>query len=106
MVGCPAHSGDARPGNARNGFRGPHPLSFFGGEFSEARSSRCCVSVCLRRDASVPPAGVFADPTPAAWGTQITYVRHISRVGIVLKYENKSDRLRQSEQRQTTTPAA
>ena len=32
MVGCPAHSGDTnRPGNTRNGFWGPHPLSFFGG---------------------------------------------------------------------------
>lgn len=55
-------------------FWGPHSLSFFGEAFSEARSWRCCVSVCWRRDASAgSPAGVFAGPTPAAGGTQITY---------------------------------
>ena len=68
MVGCPAHSGDTnRPGNTRNGFGGLTLCPFFGGEVAEARSLRCNVSVCLRRDASAgSPAGVFADPTPAA----------------------------------------
>src|ERR1035437_6355225 len=53
-------------------------------------------SVCWRCDASVPPAGVFADPTPAAWGTQITYANPLSCGPIFLEYENKSDRLRSS----------
>src|ERR1035437_8337457 len=47
MVGCPAHSGDTnRPGNTRNGFGGPHPLSFYGGESSEARCRRCWTRPC------------------------------------------------------------
>src|ERR1035437_8524204 len=85
-----------RPGNAKNGFRGLFPLSFFGGgKFSEAGSWRCYVSVCWRRDASAgSPAGVFPDPTAAAWGTQITYVRHIPRVEMVYGHENKGDWLR------------
>ena len=36
-----------RPGNVRNGFRGPLPFVLFcWGSFAEARSWRCCVSVC------------------------------------------------------------
>src|ERR1035441_3551365 len=94
--GCPAHSGDTnRPGNTRNGFGGLTLCPSLGGEFSEARSWRCCVSVCWRRDASAgSPAWVFADPTPAGRGTQITYANPRSCGPIFLKYENKRDWLR------------
>src|ERR1035437_3565603 len=106
MVGCPAHSGDTnRPGNTRNGFGGLTLCPFFGGEVAEARSLRCHVSVCLRRAASaVSPAGVFAAPTPAAGGTQITYANPRSCGPIFLKYANNRDRVRAGFDRQAGRP--
>src|ERR1035437_7716812 len=63
----------------------------------------------LRARPRVPVASSFAgcgfgrlragsvDQTLTGHGTQITYVRHIWCVEMVRGYENKSDRLRQSE---------
>src|SRR5450759_3067533 len=101
MVGCPAHSGDTnRPGNTRNGFGGLTLCPSLGGEFSEARSWRGCTCVLAARRLSRFSGRGFRRPTPAAWGTQVTYVRHISRVEMVHGHENKSDRLREGFDRQ------
>jgi hypothetical protein len=84
-----AHGCPPTPARTANPATPPRPSGDLGGR-------RWLLSVCWRRDASAgSPAGVFADPTPTAGSTQITYVAYISRVGMVLDHENKSDRLRE-----------
>jgi hypothetical protein len=62
----PAKETPTRSGNAPMGFEGLLALSFLGRELF---GSPLLLSVCWRRDASAgSPAGVFADPTPAARG--------------------------------------
>src|ERR1035437_10175552 len=92
MVGCPAHSGDARPGNARNGFRGPlHFILFFGwGSFAEARCWRCCPFGVLAVRCLRSSGRSFCRPYASRMGTQITYASTFSRVGMVLAMKTKA----------------
>src|ERR1019366_5875179 len=96
MVGCTAHSGDTNRISAT-------PATVFEASSSSFFGRRGCGSpflalLCLcvlaARRLSWFSGRVFADPTPAAWSTQITYVAYISRVGMVLDHEDKSDWLR------------
>jgi hypothetical protein len=79
------------PATSATGFGGLFALSFFcWGALPKPALPKpvagvAAPSVCWRCDASVPPAGVFAGPAPAAWGgTEITYASTFSCVGMVL----------------------
>src|ERR1017187_7861476 len=104
MVGSPAHSGDTnRPGNTCNGFGASPSVLLFGESFQKpvagANAPRCTSDV-----SAGPLRRAFPRPKWTGNGTQITYVAYISRVGMVLDHENKSDRLRTSFDRQAGRP--